>query len=156
MPRTSGTVNTCGSVRVRLSRKSRHAYPWGMTSQRREAADAALRERIATGELKPGDRIGPSLDAIARDYGVGKTTMQGILADLGGAGLVRREHGIGYFVNDKAVAILNGETGDGLAAAVRKLQEDVAGLKADVLELQSQRNISRAPRKRERSNEQSG
>jgi DNA-binding GntR family transcriptional regulator len=127
-----------------------------MTSQRREAADTALRERIASGDLKPGGRIGANVDAIADEYGVGKTTMQGILVTLAGEGLVRREHGIGYFVADNAVAVINGETGGGLAAAVRKLQEDVAGLKADVTELQSQRNISRAPRKRERSNEQSG
>lgn len=127
-----------------------------MTSQRREDATAALRGRIAAGELKPGDRIGPSLDAIARGYGVGKNTMQSILVALATEGIVRREHGIGYFVADSAGAIINGESGSGLAAMVRKLQEDVADLKADVGELQDQRNISRAPRKRERSNEQSG
>jgi DNA-binding GntR family transcriptional regulator len=114
-----------------------------MTSQRREDATAALREHIATGELKPGFRLGPRLDAIARDYGVGKNTMQGILVTLAAEGIVRREHGIGYFVADNARAVLNGETGSGLAADVRKLQEDVADLKADVLELQSRRNISR-------------
>ena len=126
-----------------------------MTSQRRDAADAALRERIATGELKPGARIGRDLPAIARDYGVGKTTMHGILVVLDHEGLVRREHGIGYFVTDDAPAVIAEHRDDGQEAIVRKLQEDVAGLKADVAELQDQRNISRG-RKRERSNEQSG
>lgn len=124
-----------------------------MTSQRREVATAALRERIVMGELKPGDQIGPSLEAIARDYGVGKTTMHSILVTLAAEGGVRREHGIGYFVADNAGAVLNGETGGGMAGMVRKLQEDVAGLKADVAELQSQRGISRG-RKRERSDDQ--
>lgn len=126
-----------------------------MTSRRRETADAALRERITTGELKSGTRIGANLDAIAAEYGVGATTMHGILTELTREGIVRSEHGIGYFVSDEAAAVIAGQRGDGLEATVLKLQADMEDLKADVAELQTQRNISRG-RKRERSDEQSG
>ena len=64
-----------------------------MAANRRQKAATALRENIADGKLRPGDRIGASLSAIAREYGVGTTTMQGVLSDLAAEGIVRKDHG---------------------------------------------------------------
>jgi DNA-binding transcriptional regulator YhcF (GntR family) len=128
----------------------------GMAATISQGAGKALRERIASGDLKPGDHLGPSLGAIARDYGVGKTTMQGVLKALDAQGVIRSVQGVGYFIADDARERL-AAAGDGdVPGWARKLQEDVADLKADVAELQSRRGIDRPARKRERSNEQSG
>jgi DNA-binding GntR family transcriptional regulator len=138
-----------------------------MTSERRDTADTALRERIASGDLKPGDRLGAGLAAIAAEYAVGKTTMQGILSDLAREGIVRREHGVGYFVAEDGAAIIAEQREAELAAQVRKLRQeladfkaetkaDVGKLKAKLAELQSRLNIDLAAKKRERSHEQSG
>jgi DNA-binding transcriptional regulator YhcF (GntR family) len=104
-----------------------------MTAVRHDPAKAAIRDRIASGALKPGDRIGRNLSAIGREYGAGKTTMSDVLSEMSTEGLVRSEHGVGYFVADDAVAIIehqreqqaNGDV-SALAAHVRDLDYRVA------------------------------
>lgn len=132
-----------------------------MTSERRDTADAALRERIASGDLKPGDRLGQGLAAIAAEYGVGKTTMQGILSDLAREGVIRREHGVGYFVAKDGAGIIAEQREAELAAKVRKLETrqdaleaEFARVKATVAQIQTRKNIDGAARKQERTSEQ--
>lgn len=122
-----------------------------------EEIAAGIRKRILSGDLAPGDRAVPSLDAAADEHHVAIGTVREALRLLAGEGLVVTRPGIGSFVaasKERAGSV--GETGSGLAADVRKLQEDVAILKAEVSELQARRNIPTAARKRERGNEQSG
>lgn len=57
----------------------------------------ALRKRIASGELRPGDAV-PSESALAELYEVGRGTVRHALAELEGAGLVQAVHGKGRFV----------------------------------------------------------
>lgn len=124
---------------------------------RHEEIAAGLRKRIHSGDLAPGDRAVSSLDEAAAEYGVAVGTVREALRLLADEGLVVTRPGIGSFVaasSERAASA--GETGSGLAADVRKLQQDVAILKAEVSELQSQRNMNRTGRKRERGNEQSG
>jgi hypothetical protein len=45
---------------------------------------------------------------------------------------------------------------DGVAEQMRRMQEDIADLKADVAELQGQRGIGRMASRRENGREQSG
>jgi DNA-binding GntR family transcriptional regulator len=120
-----------------------------------EEIAAGLRERILSGDLTPGDRAVSSLDAAAAEHNAAVGTIREALRLLADEGLVVTRPGIGSFVAaSKERAAAAGETGSGLAADVRKLQEDVAILKAEVSELQSQRNMSRTARKRERGDEQ--
>jgi DNA-binding FadR family transcriptional regulator len=121
-----------------------------------EEIAAGIRKRILSGDLAPGDRAVASLDAAAAEHGVAVGTVREALRLLAGDGLVVTRPGKGSFVIAADLAADGTEGGAPISLAdVRKLQEDVAGLKADVAELQSQRGISRG-RKRERSNEKSG
>lgn len=56
-----------------------------------------IRDKIAKGELRPGDSI-PSLPAIQRDYDVSNQTAQGAVRLLKRWGLVRSESGSGTYV----------------------------------------------------------
>ena len=119
-----------------------------------EEIAAGIRKRILSGDLAPGDRAVESLDAAAVEYGVAVGTVREALRLLAGEGLVMTRPGKGSFVIAPGLAADGTEGGAIISVAdVRKLQEDVAGLKADVAELQSQRGISRG-RKRERSDDQ--
>jgi DNA-binding GntR family transcriptional regulator len=104
-----------------------------VTSVRRNEAASALREAIACGKLQPGDRIGASLAAIAREYEVGTTTMQSVLSDLAAEGIVRKDHGVGYFV----LAVPDHPArGDGtLRAEVEELRVRVGEIEARVMDL---------------------
>jgi DNA-binding GntR family transcriptional regulator len=62
---------------------------------RRIASD--LKDRIASGELAPGDAL-PSEAALVREYGVSRGTARQALSDLEGTGLVIAVHGKGRFV----------------------------------------------------------
>jgi DNA-binding GntR family transcriptional regulator len=62
---------------------------------RRIATD--LRERIESGELRPGDLV-PSEAALVAQYGVARGTARQALVELQGAGLIDAVHGKGRYV----------------------------------------------------------
>jgi DNA-binding transcriptional regulator YhcF (GntR family) len=96
----------------------------------------AIRRQIASGELKPGDQIGPSLKVLAEEHQVGVSTMRAALAHLGREGLTKTIPGKGSFV--KAVPANTPEAEDGenqLAAEVAELRDDVSELQASVMEI---------------------
>ncbi len=68
----------------------------GETTERVEAAIRTL----ASTTLSPGDRL-PSERTLAADLGAGRTTVRLILVKLAAEGLVRAEHGRGYFVCER-------------------------------------------------------
>ncbi|MPZ96233.1 MAG: GntR family transcriptional regulator [Propionibacteriales bacterium] len=61
--------------------------------------EAAVRELIASGEL-PNGRL-PSERTLAADLKAGRTTIRLVLMKLASEGLVRSEHGRGYFAADQ-------------------------------------------------------
>jgi len=61
---------------------------------------AALRERIKSGDLRPGDAL-PSINRLAQEEGVAKTTAQKALQVLKDEGLVRGIQGWGTIVVDQ-------------------------------------------------------
>jgi DNA-binding GntR family transcriptional regulator len=109
-----------------------------------------IRMGIASGEYPKGKRI-PSTQKLMERYGVSKGPVRQAVEALRAAGLLAGRPGVGVYVTG-----IPAEEPDGLDATVRKLQDDVADLKADVAELQSRSNINRAARKQVRANEQSG
>lgn len=119
-----------------------------------EEIAAGLRKRILGGDLVPGDRVVSSLDEAASEHGVAVGTVREALRLLADEGLIMTRPGKGSFVISSELAA-NGSEGAALIspAEFRKLQEDVQNLKADVDQLQQQRNISRG-RKRERGDDQ--
>jgi DNA-binding GntR family transcriptional regulator len=64
----------------------------------RIAAD--LRRRIEVGEFRPGDAL-PSINRLAQEYGVAKTTAQKALQVLKDEGLARGVQGWGTIVTDR-------------------------------------------------------
>lgn len=68
---------------------------------RYEEIAAAIRARIESGELRPGDAV-PSESALAELYEVGRGTVRHALAELEGAGLVKARHGKGRFVQQRS------------------------------------------------------
>lgn len=109
-----------------------------------------IRARITSGEYKAGEPI-PSTTRLMEQYGVSKGPPRQAIEALKAEGLLAGHPGKAVYVT----GVMPAEA-DGVAEQVRKLAEDVAGLKADVAELQSQRNIKRPARKQERANEHSG
>ncbi len=69
----------------------------GETTERVEAAIRTL----ATSTLSPGDKL-PSERVLADDLAAGRTTVRLVLVKLAAEGLVRAEHGRGYFVCDRS------------------------------------------------------
>src|SRR5437667_8377505 len=63
--------------------------------------DAAVRDGIAGGHLRPGDRL-PSVAALAKEIGVNKLTVLKAFRALEKDGLVRSHVGRGTFVHDGA------------------------------------------------------
>jgi DNA-binding GntR family transcriptional regulator len=64
------------------------------------AIAAALRARIESGDLQPGEAL-PSESALTAEYGVARTTVRHALAELEGAGLIEAVHGKGRFVRPR-------------------------------------------------------
>jgi DNA-binding GntR family transcriptional regulator len=58
---------------------------------------AAIREAIATGELKPGEQL-PAGPKLATDFGVALMTVRRAIDTLRSEGLLRSSHGVGVFV----------------------------------------------------------
>jgi len=58
---------------------------------------AELRDRIARGELKPGDKL-PTEQALIQHFGVSRTVIREAIAGLRADGLVEPRQGVGVFV----------------------------------------------------------
>lgn len=70
-----------------------------------------LEERIAAGELEPGDRT-PSVRTLARDFGVSPSTASKALSHLAGLGLAESRPGVGMIVlQPRPVALLSEDRG---------------------------------------------
>jgi GntR family transcriptional regulator len=76
----------------------------------------ALEDRIASGELQPGDRT-PSVRALARDFGVSPATASKALNQLSALGLVDARPGVGMIVQQHRPSQLL--VGERLATAQR-------------------------------------
>ncbi|MCA9236828.1 MAG: GntR family transcriptional regulator [Planctomycetales bacterium] len=68
-----------------------------MTTSKRGQIVNAVRDRIRSGELRPGDRI-PSDSELVREFGVSRPTVAKALKELQAHGLVQRKVGSGTFV----------------------------------------------------------
>ncbi|SIO87036.1 Transcriptional regulator of succinyl CoA synthetase operon [Nocardiopsis sp. JB363] len=92
-----------GTGRVVCTAEERESVPGNgpPPSQYRRIA-AELRERIASGDLAPGDAL-PSEAALVHQYDVSRGTARQALSELEGIGLVIAVHGKGRFVK-RAVA----------------------------------------------------
>ena len=62
-----------------------------------ERVERSIRELIATGQLRPGGRL-PSERQLAAQLDAGRTTIRLILMKLTTEGMIRSEHGRGYFI----------------------------------------------------------
>lgn len=60
-----------------------------------------LQKQIKEGSLKPGDRL-PTIDQLAVQYGVGKSTIREALSQLKARGLIQPRQGEGTFVKQDA------------------------------------------------------
>src|SRR5260370_29349912 len=61
-----------------------------------------MRERVRSGEWKPGDLI-PSERELGEKYGISRMTARQALTDLGNEGLFYREQGRGTFVSQRKI-----------------------------------------------------
>lgn len=64
-----------------------------------ERVERSIRDLIASGDLGPGGRL-PSERQLAEQLDAGRTTIRLVLMKLATEGLIRSEHGRGYFVSD--------------------------------------------------------
>jgi DNA-binding GntR family transcriptional regulator len=62
-----------------------------------ERAERSIRDLIAAGDLGPGGRL-PSERQLAGQLDAARTTIRLILMKLATEGIIRSEHGRGYFV----------------------------------------------------------
>ncbi|RCG32989.1 GntR family transcriptional regulator [Sphaerisporangium album] len=63
-----------------------------------ERVERSIRELITSGDLGPGGRL-PSERTLAAELEAGRTTVRLVLMKLAAEGIVRSEHGRGYFAN---------------------------------------------------------
>lgn len=93
-----------GTGRVVCTVEERESVPGDeppLSQYRRIAAE--LRERIASGDLAPGDAL-PSEAALVRQYDVSRGTARQALSELEGTGLVIAVHGKGRFMKRTVAA----------------------------------------------------
>lgn len=62
-----------------------------------EHVERSIRDLIASGDLGPAGRL-PSERQLAEQLSAGRTTIRLVLTKLGAEGIIRSEHGRGYFV----------------------------------------------------------
>ena len=62
--------------------------------------EAVLRGWIADGSLLPGQRL-PSEQEFTADFEISRSTVRLVMIRLSAEGLIRGEHGRGYFVRDR-------------------------------------------------------
>ena len=99
----------------------------------------AVRADIATGRLKPGDRL-PSVRKLADRYGVAQMTVQNALRSLTGQGVVGTVPSAYSYVTEQAPSIVGpvGKLPDGAAAdLLTTLAEDLAAVRARVENLET-------------------
>lgn len=70
-----------------------------MLGAKTERVEKSIRDLIKSGELGPGGRL-PSERALAETLDAGRTTIRLILTKLVAEGVIRSEHGRGYFAID--------------------------------------------------------
>jgi GntR family transcriptional regulator len=63
-----------------------------------ERVESTIRGWISSGELGPGAKL-PSERTLSADLLASRTTVRLVLLRLSAEGLIRAEHGRGYFVN---------------------------------------------------------
>ena len=76
-----------------------------------ERVERSIRELIASGQLGPGGRL-PSERQLAEQLDAGRTTIRLILTKLAAEGMIRSEHGRGYFTSRTEKGDANSATGD--------------------------------------------
>lgn len=99
----------------------------------------AIQDRIASGELGPGDRL-PTEHEYARTFGVSIAPVRQALLDLADAGLVIRHKGRGTFVRgtrlEEEIDLLTSFTDSirrrGMSVRIQVLQQEQAAAPADV------------------------
>ena len=69
--------------------------------EKTERVERSIRELIEAGELGPGRRL-PSERTLAHELAAGRTTIRLVLTKLTAEGVIRSEHGRGYFVTSAA------------------------------------------------------
>ena len=69
----------------------------GSSSNKRQQIVEAVRDRIRSGALRPGDRV-PSDSELVREFGVSRPTVAKALRELQAHGLVQRKVGAGTYV----------------------------------------------------------
>lgn len=79
------------------------------------AISQSIQRRIATGEWKNGDRL-PSVDALAREFGVSRASIREALQGLAALGVIEILHGRGSFVRASASSV------DGYSIWIREQQ----------------------------------
>lgn len=68
-----------------------------MVGAKTERVERSIRGLIESDQLGPGGRL-PSERQLADELQAGRTTIRLVLTKLSAAGLIRSEHGRGYFV----------------------------------------------------------
>jgi DNA-binding GntR family transcriptional regulator len=86
-----------------------------------------LRERIANGELRPGEAL-PSETALSQQFGVGRDAVRDSLAALRSEGVVITTRGIGTFVRGPAAEVTVVKVGIGTRIAARVANADERAL----------------------------
>lgn len=92
-----------------------------------------LRDQIAAGELKPGDRL-PSEDELALRFGVSRMTLRNSVSELIDEGLLYRRRGVGTFVSrphierdhNRLSTFFDSASAEGFAAEIRVLKQEIA------------------------------
>ncbi|MDA2810344.1 winged helix-turn-helix domain-containing protein [Nocardiopsis sp. RSe5-2] len=69
--------------------------------EKTDRVERSIRNLITSGDLGPGGRL-PSERALAQDLEAGRTTIRLVLMRLTTEGVIRSEHGRGYFVNSES------------------------------------------------------
>ena len=69
--------------------------------EKTERVERSIRELIETGGLGPGSRL-PSERTLAQELAAGRTTIRLVLTRLAAEGVIRSEHGRGYFIRSSA------------------------------------------------------
>ena len=123
------------SVKISSFRKSKHASS-GPTA---EQVVTQVRDMIARGELRPGDRL-PAERELAEHLGISRPSLRAGLRALVGKGVLRSRHGSGTYVADAPAldseslslqAALHGFTFDNMFEARLVLEVSVAGMAAE-------------------------
>jgi GntR family transcriptional regulator len=109
-----------------------------------------IRDRIRSGEYPAGEPI-PSTTKLMDQHGTSKGPVRQAIDVLKGEGILAGHPGKAVYVTGVVP-----DSADGVAEQMRKMQEDIADLKADVAELQGQRGIGRTAGRRENGRERSG